>query len=127
MEKNADVAARLARNSAAIGAKKAPKLYIVPKTTKPTVKATSTMVQARHESGTLAADGGIRADDPFTTFLPGGRLALASHQTTKPVAVAALRFLLPIECWHLEGDRCVPVRLCPWRYRTALDLRYEIS
>src|SRR5579872_7139015 len=62
MEKKADVAARLARNSAAIGAKKAPKLYMVPKTTKPTVKATSTITQARRESGTLAADGGCKTD-----------------------------------------------------------------
>jgi hypothetical protein len=35
MEKKADVTARLARNSAAIDAKKAPKLHMVPKTTSP--------------------------------------------------------------------------------------------
>src|SRR5690348_4798303 len=72
MEKKAEMAARLARNSPAIGAKKAPKLYMVPKTTKPTVKATSTMTQARRESGRLASDGGWGADT-FTTFLTGGR------------------------------------------------------
>jgi hypothetical protein len=75
------------------------------------------MVQARHESGKLAADGGWRADDPFTTFLPGGRTALASHQTTKSAAVAVPRFLLLIDCWHLEGDWCVPVCLQPWRWQ----------
>src|SRR4051812_5964093 len=72
MEKKADVAALLAWNSAAIGAKKAPKLYMVPKITKPTVKATSTMTQARRESGRLASDGGWRADT-FTAFHAGGR------------------------------------------------------
>jgi hypothetical protein len=47
MEKKAEVAARLAWNSAAIGPKNAPKLYRVPKTRKPTTKATRTMTQAR--------------------------------------------------------------------------------
>src|SRR3954447_11866271 len=96
MEKKADMAALLARNSAAIGAKKAPKLYMVPKTTKPTVKAASTMTQARRESGRLASDGGCRADR-FTTFLVGGRKGLGSRENTKSLAGTTLRFLLPVD------------------------------
>jgi hypothetical protein len=82
----------LARNSPAIGAKKAPKLYMVPKTTKPTVNATSTMTQARRESGRLASDGEYRMDT-FTTFLAGGR----KSQNTKHVAAATLRFVLSFD------------------------------
>jgi hypothetical protein len=78
MEKKVDMAARLARNSAAIGAKKAPKLYMVPKTTKPTVKATNTMTQARPESGRSAADGECRIDT-FITFLAGSRKDLGGR------------------------------------------------
>ena len=97
MEKKADVAARLARNSAAIVAKKAPKLYMVPKTTKPTVKATSTMTHERRESSKLvSSDGGWRADT-FTTFLVGGRKGLGSRENTKPLAGTTLRFLLPLK------------------------------
>ena len=97
MEKKADVAARLARNSPAIGAKKAPKLYMVPKTTKPTVNATSTMIQARRESGSLATDCECGMDT-FTTFLAGGR----KSQNTKHVAAATLRFVLSFDLLVFE-------------------------
>ena len=94
MEKKADVAARLARNSPAIGAKKAPKLYMVPKTTKPTVNATSTMTQARRESGRLASDGECRMDT-FTTFLAGRRKSqnYEAHRGGNTPVRALVRFI----------------------------------
>ena len=101
MEKKADVAARLARNSAAIGAKKAPKLYMVPKTTKPTVKATSTMTQARRESGRLASDGGCRADT-FTTFLAGGRKSPGIRSPSQRQHSGSCSRSI---CWHFKTNQ----------------------
>ena len=104
MEKKADVAARLARNSPAIGSKKAPKLYIVPKTTKPTVNATITMIQARVSPAgwpqMMMNAGWIRS-----------RLSLLADErvNTKHAAAATLRFVLSLYLLLFENQ---PAGLC---------------
>ena len=100
MEKKADVAARPARNSPAIGAKKAPKLYMVPKTTKPTVNATSTMTQARRESGRLASDGECRIDT-FTTFLVAGERARIRSTSQRQHSGSCSRSIY----WYLKTNQ----------------------
>ena len=132
MEKKADVAARLARNSPAIGSKKAPKLYIVPKTTKPTVNATITMIQARRESGRLATDDDECGMDTFTTFLAGGRKGEyeARRSGNTPVRALALFIVirkptsgpLPLalatigKSPHVKSNSLVERAARPWRY-----------
>jgi hypothetical protein len=120
MEKKADVAARLARNSPAIGAKKAPKLYMVPKTTNPTVNAASTMTQARRESGRLTSDGECLIDT-FTTFLAGGR----KGQNTKHVEAATLRFVLSLGLLLFE-NRSAGVCHQPWRPQEVIPCEVEL-